>query len=274
MRSIFSLIFFVVFSLPVFSQEGLKNDLKKEALEYRKEGYRLQSKGDFKGALIYYQKSAAIYPQNAEIYNDIGVVYESLGNKKDALAMYKKAIEIDPNYLPAYTNLALFYESIGDIKKATKYWIARYRRGKKGEYWREKAKEKLLKLGNYKEVRKEILEDEAIDLSKDIVYKREQERLKKTEEARLHLEMSVSLFNQEDFSGALKELETALYLNPQDKELQMQISDLYVAAKRAYTKQRIKHYVDEAMAYIDKNDYLAAAKEIEQALSVISRFSR
>jgi len=257
-----------------FPQQSLKDDLRKQAWEYRKEGYRFQLKGDLKKALSCYQKATEIDPQNAEVYNDIGVVYESLGNTQEALKMYKKAIKIDADYLPAYTNLALLYESLGDIKKATKYWIIRYRKGDRGEYWRNKAKEKLLKLGTYEEVKKDILENEAIDLSKEIIYKREQERLKRTEEARVHLEIGIGLFQQEDFFGALKELNTALRLKPSDEHLREQIYDFYVTAKRAYTKQKVRQYIDEAMGYIDKNDYLAASKKIEEALSLVFSFLR
>ena len=81
-----------------------------EAKTYRKEGFKAQSLGDLKSALIWYQKALILDPHYAQAYNDIGVVYEAQGDDYRALEMYKKALEIDSDYLPAYTNLAFFYE--------------------------------------------------------------------------------------------------------------------------------------------------------------------
>ena len=269
----FFLISFLIIT-PSLSQDGLKDILKEEAKQYRDKGYRLQIAGDLRGALVYYQKAVELSPSYAETYNDIGVVYEALGNTTDAVIMYKKALEINKGYMPAYTNLALFYEKQGDIKKAVKYWKKRYRYGQAGEFWREKARERLLKLGDYAQIKQEMIEEEAAMLSKELVHKKEQERLKNEEEARIHLEVALGLFNQGDFSNAMKELEVALSLKPGDEELKVQITDLYVLAKRSHTKQQVKHHMEAALIYIDQDDYVAASKKIERVLGIVSGFSQ
>ena len=259
---------------PVFANQLLQESLKEEAHSYRQKGYRLQTAGNLVEALSYYQKAVSILPTYKEVYNDLGVVYESLGRIKEALAMYKKSLKIDPNYLAPDTNLALLYEKQGNIKLATEYWIKRYRQGKKGEYWHEVARQHLLRLGTYPAVHREMLERSAANLSKKLVYAKEQQRLKSIEEARLHYEVGLSLFGKQNFPGALKELKIAQALRPQNKEFQMKVANLYVTIKKSYTKQRVKRYMNEAITQIDEDDYTSAVKNIEQALSLISSFSQ
>lgn len=273
MRIILCVILSCVFLSSALPRKLVKEKLKQQAKIYREEGYRLQSMGDPRGAIAYYQKAIELLPDYAEAYNDLGVAYESLGNVDMALDMYKKTVEIDPGYLPAYTNLALLYEAKGDIEKATVYWQKRYRSGKRGEYWHQRAKERLLKLGTYPQVRRQVLEDEAAVLSKVLAYKKEQRKLEETKEARMHFEIGRGLFNKSDFSGALDELYTALSLDPQDEELKIKITDLYIKAKRAHAKQQLKDYMEEAMNRIDEDDYFSAGKKIEEALSAFSSFS-
>ena len=266
-------LFLLSASLPTLAGPA-HEDIKNQAREYRQQGYKLQSAGDIKEALVYYQKAAQIYPEYKDVFNDMGVAYESLGNKKKALAMYNEALRIDSNYLPVYTNLALFYEAQGNIKKAVYYWHQRYIKGRKGEYWREEAKKRLLKLGTYPEVRREVLESEAIDLSKNVVYKREQKRLKELDEANLHFEAGQKLFKDGDYINAMKELQAAIYMSSGDKNLQMRISDMYALIRNTYTKQKIKHYITDALANIDDNDYIAAKEKIKKAVDLMPRFSR
>ncbi|OPX28169.1 MAG: hypothetical protein B1H08_06460 [Candidatus Omnitrophica bacterium 4484_171] len=266
-------LFLLSVSLSIFAGSA-HEEVKNQAREYRQQGYKLQSAGNMKEALVYYQKAAQLYPEYKDVFNDMGVVYESMGNKKKALAMYNKALKIDSNYLPAYTNLALFYEVQGNIEKAVYYWHQRYAKGRKGEYWREEAKKRLLKLGTYPEVRREVLESEAIDLSRNVVYKREQKRLKDLEEANLHFNTGQKLFKDGDYTGAMKELEAAIHMSSGDKNLQMKISNMYALIKNAYRKKKIKHYINDALINIDDDDYIAAEEKIKKAVGLMPHFSR
>lgn len=267
MKKFLGAVFFALFSLPLFSQ--VSDQVKEQAQVYREEGYKLQSKGDFAGALTYYQKAVQMAPYYYEAYNDVGVVYESLGDKDAAIEMYEKAISINPQYLAPYANLALLYEEEGDVEKATYYWKKRFLLGKEGEYWWYKAIEHLAKLGTYPEARKEWLKRKSAFLYKELSQKREQERLKNEEEVRLHFNIGVDLFNQENYEGAYKEFKTALSLNPLDKTLQMEISEYYAKAKKAKEKSKIKTHLEEAMSYVEEDDYESAAEKLKDALSVI-----
>jgi tetratricopeptide (TPR) repeat protein len=271
---IFLLVFFPIFSSQAKSFTGISGDLLSEAKAYREEGYKLQSMGDFAGALPFYQKAAQLDPNSAEIYNDIGIIYENLGQPEKALGMYKKTLAIDKNYLSAYTNLAFFYENLGDLDNAGFYWQKRYELGQEGEYWWEVSRQHLLKLGTYPKVRQEMLERAAMSFSQDLVYKREQARLKAWEEAKLHVQVAAGLMAQNDYSQALKELDTALSLNVNDKQFILEAEDLRQRACKAYIKQQTSVEIESALNSLQKDDFNSAREKLKRALSATSTIAQ
>lgn len=256
------------------SQDLMEATQKEQAKEYRQKGYELQAKGDLEGALSSYQKAQEFDPLYVESYNDIGVIYENLGKYDNAIEMYKKSVEIDPTYLPAYTNLALLYENRGDIKNASYFWGKRYELGEEGEYWWEVSRQHLMQLGTYPDFKKDFLETEAMKLSKEIAYQREQTKLKGIEEAKLHFDVGSSLFMKGDYQGALKELELAQGLNPDNKELADKIKEFYLKTKRSYARDCAIADIQAALSYIQKDDFLSAGEELKNALSSVFRISQ
>jgi tetratricopeptide (TPR) repeat protein len=230
--------------------------------------------GDLPGALMYYQKAAQMDPHYAEVRNDLGVVYEAMGDLDNALAMYKSVLEIDPNYLPAYTNLAFCYEKKGDIKNATFYWKKRYEMGQEGDYWWEVSRQHLLKLGTYPQVRKQMLEEKAARLSREYLYKREQERLKLIEEARLHFDIGDKAFKERDYEVASKEFRTVLSLNPPDEELVNKAQELYKQTQRLHLREQAYVNTKNALDYINKGDYLSAGNKLKDALTAVFSITR
>jgi len=266
------LLFFPIF---VSQADNLSTDMVvNEARAYREEGYRLQSMGDLEGALMYYQKATQMDPHYAEAHNDLGVIYEALGEDDSALLAYKEVLDIDPSYLAAYTNLAFLYEKRGDIKNATFYWKKRYSLGQDGDYWWEVARQHLLKLGTFPAVRKEILEEKAALLSREFVYKREQERLKLNEEAKLHFDIGQRALKERNPEVAMEEFKTVLSLNPPDKELLNQARKLYQQSERLYLEQEALVNTKSALEYINNNDYLSAGERLKDALDAVFRVSR
>ncbi|MBU2044370.1 MAG: tetratricopeptide repeat protein [Candidatus Omnitrophica bacterium] len=248
--------------------------VKGEARVYRDEGYRLQSMGDLKGALAYYQKAVQMDPYYAEARNDLGVVYEALGEDDQALREYEEVIKIDPNYLAAYTNLAFLYEKKGDVKNATEYWKKRYLLGQAGDYWWEVSRQHLLKLGTYPEVRKEMLEERAARLSREFIYKREQERLRLVEEAKLHFDIGSRALKQGDAEVAVAEFRTVLSLDPPDEELKKQAGRLYQEAERLYLRKKAYSDTKSALEFIAKDDYLSAGEKLKDALDSVFRVAQ
>lgn len=249
------------------AQELLKND----ARAYRENGYQLQTAGDLQGALVYYEKAAQMDPYFAQVQNDLGIVYEAMGNDNQALAAYKKALEIDPNYLPTYTNLAFFYEKSGNIKNATIYWKRRYIAGEKGDYWWEVSRQHLVKLGTYPQVRKEIMEENAARLSREVIYKNEQERLMLAEEAKLHFDVGNRALQEGEYDIAVREFATVLSLDPVDEDVKSQTKDLYQESQRLYLRREALVNTENALDYIKNSDYLSAGDKLKNAISFLLR---
>ncbi|MFA7677085.1 MAG: tetratricopeptide repeat protein [Candidatus Omnitrophota bacterium] len=270
MRIFFTILFLII----PFLYSPAANIMKDDARAYREEGYRLQSMGDLQGALAYYQKTAYMDPLYPEVQNDLGVVYEALGDEDSALMAYKKVLELDPTYLAAYTNLAFLYEKKGDIKNATFYWKKRYEMGQEGDYWWEVSRQHLLKLGTYPEVRKALLEEKAARLSRDYVYKREQERLKLNEEAKLHFDIGEQAFKKGDQTAALKEFQTVLSLNPPDEKLISKTLKLFKESQRIYLREKAYSDVSQAAGSMEKSDYLSAEEKLKDAITTISRITQ
>lgn len=273
---IFLVALLLFFPLFVSQAENLDtmNKVSQEARSYREEGYRLQSMGDLKSALVYYQKAAQMDPHYAEVHNDLGVIYEAIGEEDEALLAYKEVLKIDPSYLAAYTNLAFLYEKKGDVRNATTYWKKRYTLGEQGDYWWEVSRQHLLKLGTYPEVRKELLEEKAARLSREFVYKREQERLMLIEEAKLHFDIGSRALKEGNAEVAVGEFKTVLALNPPDQALKEQARKLYQQSERLYLKQEALTNTKNALEYIKNNDYLSAGERLKDALDAVFRVSR
>jgi len=268
---IFLVIFLSIFPLLSSQAESL---LKEDAKAYREEGYRAQSLGDLEGALNWYQKAVHMDPHYAQVYNDIGVIYENRDEIGRAEEMYKKTLEIDPNFLPAYTNLAFIAEKKGNIEDASYYWQKRYELGREGDYWWEVSRQHLLKLGTYPKIRRERLEKKAAELSKEIIKKNTQEKLALIREARLHFNIGNQAFLEKDYTTAIKEFETIFFLNPDDEEILNKSVKLYKQAKRLYLRGAVLAGLENALDYIESDDYQSAENKLEDTLEVISRITK
>ena len=57
-------------------------------------------------------------PDNADVYNNMGVAYSCVGDFEHAEKCYVRAIELDPELAQAYINLSDLYYKTGDIASA------------------------------------------------------------------------------------------------------------------------------------------------------------
>ncbi|MCF7873749.1 MAG: tetratricopeptide repeat protein [Candidatus Omnitrophica bacterium] len=264
-------ILFIFLPLSFSQAEDL---VKQQARDYREKGYRLQSRGDVGGALPFYQKAIKLDPEYVQAYNDLGVAYEMRGRLNKAKRYYQKALEINSKFLPAHANLALLYEKQNNIEKATYHWKERYINGKKGEYWQEVARQHLLKLGTYPEVREEMIEKKAANLSKDISYQREQERLEAIEEAKLHFKLGKRAFEEGSYEDAIEELSKVISLAPKAPELKEKAKKIMEKSKSFHLRQSALVDTKDALEYIENNDYLSAADRLKSALNSVFRITQ
>jgi len=259
---------------PFVSTRAESSMSREEARKYRSEGYKMQMGGNIEGARQMYEKAAAMDPRYAEVHNDLGVIYENLNQIDQAISMYKKALEIDPNYLPAYANLGFIYEKTGDVGNASFYWKKRYNLGQDGEYWREVSRQHLLKLGTYPELAKAQLEEQARLLSQRMTAQREQARLKNIDESKLHYDLGCSFLTKGDYAAAVKELEAARDLKPEDAGLAMRIEEFHANAEQALRRTQAKVNAEEALSDIQKENYPEAGVKLKESLDAVNGISK
>ena len=78
--------------------------------------------GEYKKAKSFYEKTLQLNPSNINTINNLGLLFQALKNKEEAMECFKKAIRINPNYAPAYFNFANTLKEIGEYEKAINYY--------------------------------------------------------------------------------------------------------------------------------------------------------
>lgn len=76
-----------------------------------------------------YEKAIKINPYVAEIYNNIGALYQTEGNLEKALDYYEKALLINPDLPSTHANLGFIYEKLGKKEEA----IREYKKATSGK---------------------------------------------------------------------------------------------------------------------------------------------
>ena len=66
--------------------------------------FELMENGEWKKAIIGFERSIRWYPDVAQPYGNMGICYAKLGKRQLALSAFDKALDIDPDYEPARMN--------------------------------------------------------------------------------------------------------------------------------------------------------------------------
>ena len=72
----------------------------------------------YKEAIDAFHSVLETEPDNADVYNNLGVAYSCLANFEQAENYYTKAIELNPEMAQAYINLSDLYYKAGDLASA------------------------------------------------------------------------------------------------------------------------------------------------------------
>lgn len=83
------------------------------------EALAAQKRGDIVRARDLYTKAIERSPNNAELYNNVGLLYRSTGELERAEDAYQRAISINPRFAAAWSNLGVLLEQRGKRKEAT-----------------------------------------------------------------------------------------------------------------------------------------------------------
>lgn len=78
----------------------------------------LFKEGKYKEALDSFSTVLETEPDNADVYNNMGVAYACTGDAEHAETCYTKAIELDPQMAQAYINLSDLYYKSGNLASA------------------------------------------------------------------------------------------------------------------------------------------------------------
>lgn len=77
-----------------------------------------EMRGDDEGALSVYQKLLASRPDDADLHNSIGCVYERMGRLKKALLSFGEAKRLDPDNVQIEVNLGILKGRLGMANEA------------------------------------------------------------------------------------------------------------------------------------------------------------
>ena len=72
----------------------------------------------YKEAIDAFSSVLETEPDNADVYNNMGVAYSCVGDAQHAETCYVKALELDPQLAQAYINLSDLYYKMGDLSSA------------------------------------------------------------------------------------------------------------------------------------------------------------
>lgn len=97
---------------------------------------------DHPHAIEAYRRGIAALPQNADLYYNLGVLYQRLGQPDQARPMFEKAVEVG-NHLNAHFYLAHLYEKQGKPEQAIEHWRQRVELGDPDDPWTKDARTRL-----------------------------------------------------------------------------------------------------------------------------------
>lgn len=94
-----------------------EQELRHRALEYFREAYRHQMKGELEEAIALYRKSIETFP-TAEAHTFLGWTYSFAGKYDDAIAECHLAIEIDPDFGNPHNDIGAYLIEKGQFNEA------------------------------------------------------------------------------------------------------------------------------------------------------------
>jgi len=270
---IFSLLFSVVlFSL--FFQSAVYAETTREDLEtYRMQGLEAQKKGLLDDAIANYTKALSLDPNRADIYNDLGVVYEAQGNAYEARRYYFDAINLDKKYLPAYSNLAFLCKRQGNLAKAAEYFKRRIELGDPADPWTKEAVEQLRILAEtfpqekrwLAEYETNLLERRAVVLEEKLKEHQDQVLADRLSKADNYIRSAQAYEQQQMYAQALAEYDRALSETPESPR----IIEYRRLALLKLRKSEIEKLVSTALEKFEAGDNNSSKEDFRQILTII-----
>lgn len=99
----------ILLSILVIGCAENRSLIKKKSQALENLGNSLIQQGDLRGGLEKLVESSKLDPENANIHNELGLVYRDLDVYQDSLFHFKKALALRPNFSEAQNNLGTLY---------------------------------------------------------------------------------------------------------------------------------------------------------------------
>lgn len=258
-----AILLILTLSVVPFPKDVFAGLLDKTAQEYRAKGYEEQSRGNFKIALDYYSKALTLGVSNAPLMNDLGVIYEQLGLPEQAEGYYLKAVDLQADYLPPYTNLAYLYLDRGDQSRAVQFFKERLSRADEHDPWRDKILADLFRINP--EYKKQIVEQKALALDKEIVEKAHEDFLLQVMRSQRHYQQGQEYLNTANYEQAMEEFDRALAITPDNPKI-LKAREQVVYEQRV---SEVTRMAESALSDLEAGDLQSARKEFQHILTII-----
>ncbi len=95
---------------------------KSKALKYYNEAVKYHLKGNLNLAQKYYKETIATYPDLAEAYSNLGLIYNQKHDYVNALMQFNQAVAINPNDAITYNGIGATLRAKQDLNGAIKNW--------------------------------------------------------------------------------------------------------------------------------------------------------
>ena len=105
----------------MFSEQELKNPVKREAVEFFNEAYEAQMAKDYSEAVKLYKKSIEIFP-TAEAYTFLGWTYSFQGEYDLAIAECIAAISVDADFGNPYNDIGSYLIAKGNLYDCVRWF--------------------------------------------------------------------------------------------------------------------------------------------------------
>ncbi len=105
----------------MFSEQEIKNPIKREAVEVFNEAYKAQTTKNYAEAIKLYKKSIEIFP-TAEAYTFLGWTYSFQGEYDLAIAECIAAISVDADFGNPYNDIGSYLIAKGNLYDCVKWF--------------------------------------------------------------------------------------------------------------------------------------------------------
>ena len=104
------------------NEEVLATNKKKRAYNLFKEGVKHYNDKLYDKAIASFRESAAVYPNNAMVYYNLGKIYQMQGDNNLAKSYYEDAIKYDSNDSASLISIGMIYFAEKNYPKALEYY--------------------------------------------------------------------------------------------------------------------------------------------------------